>query len=167
MIHPTAIIHSEARLDPTVIVAPYAIIDEHVVVGANCRIGPHAHLTGQTTIGAGNSFHTGCVIGEAPQDLKYRGEPTRVRIGDNNTFREHVTVHRSTTESEETVVGSHNFLMAHSHVGHNAQVGNQVIMANGALLGGHGSLLYGSFTGEDRVRIPGTGADAMKLSSGD
>src|SRR6266700_3721294 len=95
MIHPTATIDSRARLDPTVSVGPYAVIDGQVIVGANCRIEPHVHLTGQTGIGANNIFHTGCVIGDAPQDLKYHGEPTRLRIGDNNVFREHVTVHRS------------------------------------------------------------------------
>jgi len=120
-----------------VAVGPYAIIDEDVIVGANCRIGPHAHLTGHTSIGANNCFHTGCVIGDAAQDLKFQGEPTRLRIGDNNVFREHVTIHRSNKESEETVIGSHNYLMAHCHVGHNARVANQVIIANGALLGGH------------------------------
>src|SRR5207249_5608552 len=103
MIHPTAIVHPKAQLDPTVSVEPYALIDEHVIVGANCRIGPHAHLTGHTTIGANNSFHTGCVIGDAPQDLKYKGEPTRLRIGEGNVFREHVTLHRSNDEAEETV----------------------------------------------------------------
>ena len=137
MIHPTAIIHPGARLDPTVRVGPYAVIDEHVVIGASCRIGPHAHLTGQTRIGANNIFHAGCVIGDAPQDLKYQGAPTRLRIGDNNVFREHVTVHRSNKESQETVIGSYNYLMAHCHVGHNTQVADQVIIANGALLGGH------------------------------
>ena len=137
MIHPTAIVHPKAQLDPTVNVGPYALIDEHVIVGANCRIGPHAHLTGHTTIGANNSFHTGCVIGDAPQDLKYKGEPTRLRIGEGNVFREHVTLHRSNDEAGETVIGSRNFLMAHCHVGHNAHVGSQVIVANGALLGGH------------------------------
>lgn len=94
-------------------------------------------LTGVTTIGANNQFHTGCVIGDAPQDLKYKGEPTRLRIGDQNVFREHVTVHRSSKLQEDTVVGSNNFLMAHSHVGHNTVLGNHVILANGALLGGH------------------------------
>src|SRR5438876_10336072 len=137
MIHPTAIIHPATQLDSTVEVGPYAIIDEHVVLGAGCRIGPHAHLTGHTTIGTNNSFHAGCVIGDAPQDLKYRGGPTRLRIGDNNVFREHVTVHRSNHENEETFIGSHNFLMAHCHVGHNARVASHVIVANGALLGGH------------------------------
>jgi UDP-N-acetylglucosamine acyltransferase len=88
-------------------------------------------------IGPGNHFHTGCVIGDAPQDLKYRGASTRVRIGEQNVFREHVTVHRSANLTEDTLIGSHNFFMAHSHVGHNTQVGNPVILANGALLGGH------------------------------
>src|SRR5919108_6171725 len=137
MIHPTAIIHPAAHLDPTVSIGPYAVIDENVVVGPGCRIGPHVHLTGRTTIGANNWFHSGCVIGDAPQDLKYRGEPTRLRIGDDNVFREHVTVHRSTNEAEETKVGARNYLMALSHVGHNVQVGDQVIIANGAMLGGH------------------------------
>jgi len=137
MIHSTALVHPGARLHPTVSVGPYAIIDEHVIVGANCQIGPYAHLTGQTSIGANNRFHTGCVIGDGPQDLKYEGEPTRLRIGDDNVFREHVTIHRSNKQSEETVIGSHNYLMAHCHVGHNAQVANEVIVANGALLGGH------------------------------
>ena len=148
MIHPTAIIHPGARLDSTVQVGPYTIIDGQVVVGANCRIGPHVHLTGHTTIGTDNTFHTGCVIGDAPQDLKYKGEPTRLRIGDHNVFREHVTVHRATGETEETVVGSNNFLMAHSHVGHNARVGDQVILVNGSMLGGHAQV-------QDRAFISG------------
>jgi len=137
VIHPTAIVHSKARLHPSVSVGPYAIIDEHVEVGADCFIGPHAYLTGHTTIGVGNRFHAGCVIGDAPQDLKYRDEPTRLRIGEDNVFREHVTVHRANKVAEDTVVGSHNFLMANCHIGHNSFVGNYVIMANGALLGGH------------------------------
>jgi len=137
MIHPTAIIHPKAELAPTVSVGPYAVIDQGVTVGAHCRIGPHVHLTGHTSIGANNVFHAGCVIGDAPQDWKYKGEPTRLRIGADNVFREHVTVHRANQEAEDTVIGSGNFLMAHSHVGHNAVVGDRVILANGALLGGH------------------------------
>ena len=137
MIHPTAVIHPKAQLDSTVAVGPYAVVDEAVTIGPNCRLGPHVVITGATTIGARNQFHAGCVIGDGPQDLKYKGEPTRLRIGDDNTFREHVTIHRSTKADGETVIGSRNYLMAHSHVGHNAQVGDQVIIANGALLGGH------------------------------
>jgi UDP-N-acetylglucosamine acyltransferase len=137
VIHPTAVIHPKAQVDSSCHVGAYAVIDEHVVVGPNCWIGPHVHLTGLTTLGARNRFHAGCVIGDAPQDLKYKGEPTRLRIGDENVFREHVTVHRSNTPQEDTVLGSNNYLMAGSHVGHNSRLSNHVILANGALLGGH------------------------------
>jgi UDP-N-acetylglucosamine acyltransferase len=137
MIHPTAIIHPEACVHPTVEVGPYAVIDAGVELGANCRVGPQVYITGLTRIGTDNVFHAGAVIGDAPQDLKYHGEPTGLRIGDHNVFHEHVTVHRSSKVGEDTVVGSHNFLMAGSHVAHNCQVGDHVIMANGALLGGH------------------------------
>jgi UDP-N-acetylglucosamine acyltransferase len=148
MIHPTAIIHPKAQLDPSVEVGPYAVIDEAVALGAGCKVGPHVYLTGHTQIGANNRFFAGAVIGEAPQDLKYKDTPTRVRIGDNNVFREHVTVHRSTTEEGETVLGSNNFLMANSHVAHNVAIGNHVILANGALLGGHAQVA-------DRVFVSG------------
>jgi UDP-N-acetylglucosamine acyltransferase len=137
MIHPAAIIHPAAKLDATVQVGPYALIDDGVEMGANCVVGPHVYLTGETKIGANNHFHTGCVIGDAPQDLKYKGEPTRLRIGDHNVFREHVTIHRSNRPDEETIVGSHNFFMVNSHVAHNCVVGDHVILANGALLAGH------------------------------
>jgi UDP-N-acetylglucosamine acyltransferase len=137
IIHPTAIIHPKAKLDSTVEVGPYAVIDEGVELGPHCVVGPHVYLTGLTTIEADNQFHAGCVIGDAPQDLKYKGEPTRLRIGGHNIFREHVTVHRSNKADEETVIGAHNFLMAHSHVGHNTRLGDHVIVANGALLAGH------------------------------
>lgn len=148
MIHPTAIVDPKAEVDSTCRVKPYAVIDANVKVGANCEVGPHVHLTGHTEIGANNRFYTGCVIGEAPQDLKYKNDPTRVRIGANNVFREHVTIHRSAKMEEDTVVGSNNFLMANSHVGHNCQLGNHIIIANGALLGGH-------VTVHDRVFISG------------
>ena len=133
-------IHPKARVDITVAVGPYAIIDEHVIVGRNCQIGPYVYLTGWTEIGANNQFHAGCVIGDAPQDLKYRNEPTGVVIGQSNIFREHVTVHRSNKATEQTVIGSHCFLMAHCHVGHNARLSDYVILANGALIGGHAEL---------------------------
>jgi UDP-N-acetylglucosamine acyltransferase len=137
MIHPTAVIQPGAELDPSVEVGPYAVIDAGVSIGAGCRVGPHVYLTGQTTIGRNNEFHAGCVIGNASQDLKYRGEPTRLRIGDHNVFREHVTVNRSSDLEEDTVLGSNNLLMAGSHVGHNSRLGNHVRLANGAMLGGH------------------------------
>ncbi len=137
MIHATAIVHPQAQIHPTVSVGPYAVIDAHVTVGPECIVGPHVHLTGHTTIGEKNIFHTGCVIGDAPQDLKYHGAPTRLRIGDGNTFRECATVNRSNKMEEDTVIGSNCYLMATSHVGHNSIVGNHVILANGTSLGGH------------------------------
>ncbi len=137
MIHPTAVIHPKAKLDPSVRVGPYAVIDEGVELGADCIVGPHVYLTGVTTIGARNQFHAGCVIGDAPQDLKYKGEPTRVRIGDDNKFREHVTVNRATTADGETRIGSNNYLLLHSHIGHNCQLGDHIILGGGALLAGH------------------------------
>jgi UDP-N-acetylglucosamine acyltransferase len=137
MIHPTAIIHPKAKLDSTVRVGPYAVIDEGVEIGPGCEIGPQVYLTGLTTIGAHNRFFAGSVIGEAPQDLKYNGEPTRLRIGSHNVFRENVTVHRSNKVAEDTVIGSHCFLMANAHVAHNCRLGDYVIIVNGALLAGH------------------------------
>lgn len=148
MIHPTAVVHPRAQLDATVVVGPGAVIDAEVTVGPRCVIGPHVYLTGHTTLGADNRVHAGCVLGEAPQDLKYTGAPTRLRIGDRNVFREHVTVHRANTPEEDTVVGSDNFLMAHSHVGHNCRLGDRIILANGAALGGH-------VTVQDRAFISG------------
>jgi UDP-N-acetylglucosamine acyltransferase len=148
VIHPTAIIHPRAKLAGTVQVGPYAVIDEGVEIGADCVIGPHVYLTGLTTVGAKNRFYAGCVIGEAPQDLKYAGEPTGLRIGEDNVFREHVTVHRSNKTAEDTIIGSHNFLMANAHVAHNCHLGDSVILANGVLLGGHVTL-------NDRVFLSG------------
>jgi UDP-N-acetylglucosamine acyltransferase len=148
MIHPTAIIHPNAKLDSTVCIGPYSVIDEHVAIGGKCVVGPHVYVTGVTSIGANNEFHAGCVIGDAPQDLKYDGAPTRLRIGDNNVFREHFTAHRATKADGETVIGSNNFFMANAHVAHNCTVGNHVILANGAMLGGHAVV-------QDRVFISG------------
>ena len=137
MIHATAIIHPQAQVDRTAKVGPYAVIDAGVTLGAECVVGPHVHLTGHTAIGAKNIFHASCVIGDAPQDLKYHGEPTRLRIGDGNVFRECVTVNRSNKLEEDTVIGSNCYLMATAHIGHNSVVGDHVIIANGTSLGGH------------------------------
>jgi UDP-N-acetylglucosamine acyltransferase len=145
VIHPSAIIHPKAKLDSTVEVGPWVVIDAGVELGPYCVIGPHAYLTGRTSIGAHNQFHAGCVIGDAPQDLKYQGAPTRLRIGDRNVFREHLTVHRSNTTAEDTIIGSHCFLMAQCHIGHNCQIGDFVIITNGALLGGHVSVAERAF----------------------
>jgi UDP-N-acetylglucosamine acyltransferase len=137
MIHPTALIHPRAEVDSSVDVGPYAVIDEGVRVGPDCRLASHVHLSGQTTIGRGNVFFTGAVVGSAPQDLKFKGEVTRLQIGDRNTFREYLTVNRSTTPEGLTVIGSDNLLMAHCHVAHDCILGNHVILVNGCLLAGH------------------------------
>ncbi len=146
-IHPTALIHSEAQLGSGITVGPYAIIDSDVQIGDDCRIGPYVHLTGHTRIGHRNVFHSGCVIGDAPQDLSYSGAPTRTEIGDDNTFREHVTINRSNNETEITTIGCKNFFMANSHAGHNSQVHNNVILANGAMIGGHAIIEDNVFLG--------------------
>ena len=137
MIHPTALIDPKAELHETVKVGPYAVIDAEVEVGEGTSIGPQVHLTGRATLGKNNKIHTGAVIGGAPQDQKYEGERTGLCIGNNNIIREHVTIHRSNSPAEDTKIGDGNFFMAHSHVGHNAQAGNENIFANGALIGGH------------------------------
>ena len=148
MIHTTAIISPSAKLGANVRIGAFAVIDASVELGADCIVGPHAYLTGVTKIGSGNKFHAGCIIGDAPQDLKYKDEPTRVVIGDNNVFREHVTVNRATKLEDATVVGSNNFIMANTHIAHNCTIGNHVIIANGALLAGH-------VTVQDRAFISG------------
>jgi UDP-N-acetylglucosamine acyltransferase len=145
VIHPTAIIHPKANVDSTVCVGPYAVIDGGVTLGAHCVVGPHVYLTGQTTIGAHNRFHAGGVIGDEPVDLKYKGEPTRLRIGDHNRFREHVTVNCANAPEGETVIGSHNFLTPHCHVGHNVVVGDHVILGGGAMVAGHAVVQDGAF----------------------
>jgi UDP-N-acetylglucosamine acyltransferase len=148
MIHPTAIIDPRAEIGKGTSVGPFVVIDAGVKIGEDCALGPHVYLTGQTQIGARTQIHAGCVIGDLPQDLRFSGEPTGVIVGESNVIREHVTVHRSNRASEPTRIGSHNLLMAHCHVGHNAYIGNQVIIANGALLGGHTEV-------HDRVFISG------------
>ena len=145
MIHSTAIVAPGAVIGAGTEIGPYSVIECEVQIGPGCRVGPYVHITGRTRIGAKNLFHTGCVIGDAPQDLKYKGDPTRLAIGDNNVFRENVTVHRSNTSGTQTIIGSHNLLMAGAHVGHNSEVGSHVIIANGALLGGHVSVADRAF----------------------
>lgn len=149
MIHPTAVIDPKAEVHPSVVIGPYSVIDGNVKIGEGCRIGPHVYITGHTAIGARNKFYPGAVIGEAPQDLAYKGAPTQLRIGDDNTFREAVTVNRSTKEGTETVIGSRNLLMACTHIAHDCRLGNNIIMANGAVFGGYVEV-------EDRAVISAT-----------
>ena len=136
-IHPTAIISPKAELGANVVVDPYAVIDEGVQIGDGCRIGPHAHLSGNTSIGAGTVIHTGANIGDTPQDLHYRGAPTRTEIGRNCVLREYVTIHRGTAEGSATVVGNDVMLMAFAHLGHNCTIGDGVVIANMTMVAGH------------------------------
>jgi UDP-N-acetylglucosamine acyltransferase len=136
-IHPTALVSAEAELADNVEVGAYAIIEGHVRVGPDCVIRPHAMLTGNVTMGRGNIVFSHAVLGESPQHLKYNNEPTSVEIGDGNTFREGVTVSRGTVQAGVTRIGSHNYLMINSHIGHDSVVGNHCILANGALVAGH------------------------------
>jgi UDP-N-acetylglucosamine acyltransferase len=139
-IHATAIVDRRAEVDPGADIGPYVVIDGPVVVGAGTRVLAHAVLVGHTTIGRDNDIHMGAVIGHEPQDLSYKGEPTGLRIGDRNIIREHTEIHRATSLEHPTTLGNDNFLFGHSHVGHDSQLGSRIIMANGAMLGGHVSV---------------------------
>jgi UDP-N-acetylglucosamine acyltransferase len=152
LIHPTAQIDPAADLAPDVSVGAFAIVGPRVTVGPGTTIGPHAILEGPTTIGRNNRIHAHAVIGGAPQDKKYRGEPTRLEIGDGNTFREFVTVNRGTVQDAGvTRIGSDNWVMAYVHVAHDCIVGDHVILANTTNLAGHVHIgdwvILGGYTG--------------------
>ena len=139
-IHPTAIISAEAEVAPDVKIGPYVVIEGAVKIGPGCEIHAHAHLMGPLVMGALNKVHSGAVIGDWPQDRKYKGDASQVIIGDDNIFREHVTVHRGTGLNSKTVIGNRGFFLVGSHVGHNAVVGDDVILINNSALGGHTSI---------------------------
>jgi len=137
-IHPTAIISPDAHLEEGVEIGPYSIIGSDVKIGKNTLIGPHTVIDDYTHIGEGNHIFQFCSIGAPPQDLKFGGEKTRVVIGNFNTIREFVTIHRSTTaDIGVTIIGDHNLLMAYTHVAHNCKLENNIIMSNAATLAGH------------------------------
>lgn len=138
MLHPTAIIHPNAKLADDVEVGAYSIIGEHVEIGAGTVIGPHVVIDGHTSIGKDNHVFQFCSLGEMPQDKKYAGEPTRLEIGDNNTIREFCTFNLGTVQDVGvTRVGDHNWIMAYVHLAHDCQIGNHTIFANNAQLAGH------------------------------
>lgn len=138
MIHPTAIIHPGAQIDPDVEIGPYAIIGANVKIGSGTTVGAHSVIEGWTEIGRNNKIFHLASVGAVPQDLKYRGEETYLRIGDNNIIREFTTLHLGTVTGDgETTVGSGNLFMAYSHVAHDCHLGNGIVMANGATLAGH------------------------------
>jgi UDP-N-acetylglucosamine acyltransferase len=137
-IHPTAIVSAEAELDAMVTVGPYAVIGAGVRIGAGTSVGAHAVIDGPTTIGRDNRIFSHAALGAAPQDMKYRGEPTKLSIGDRNTIREFCTFNRGTTQDEGTTrIGDDNWIMAYVHIAHDVQVGSRTILANNATLAGH------------------------------
>jgi UDP-N-acetylglucosamine acyltransferase len=137
-IHPTAIIDPKAKIDPSCEVGPYCVVGPDVEIGERCRLLSHVAMGGPTKIGSDNHFFPFCSIGLAPQDISYKGEPTRLEIGDHNEIREYVTINRATAKAEGvTRVGSHNLIMAYTHIAHDCQIGDHIIMANAATLGGH------------------------------
>ncbi len=136
-IHPTAIIDARAEIDSTAEIGPYVVVDGAVRIGPRTRVMAQATILGWTELGADNVVHPTAVLGGDPQDLKYAGAPTYLRIGDRNVFREHMQVHRGTAPESATVIGNDNYFMAASHVAHNCHIGNQVILVNGSMLGGH------------------------------
>jgi UDP-N-acetylglucosamine acyltransferase len=152
MIHPSAIVHPRAELDVDVEIGPFAVIDENVKIGRGTKIGASAVIQGWTEIGEYNEIFHLCSVGAIPQDLKYKGEKTRLSIGNRNTIREFATIHLGTVTGDgETTIGDSNLFMAYCHVAHDCHIGNNVIMANGATLAGH-------ITVEDHARLGGLSA---------
>lgn len=152
MIHPQAIIDPGARLGKNVQVGPFSVIGADVEIGDDTWIGPHAVINGPARIGRQNKIYQFTSLGEAPQDLKYAGEPTRLEVGDRNVIREYVTFSRGTVTGEGvTRIGSDNLFMAYVHVAHDCQVGDHTVFANCATLGGHVTVgdhaILGGFTG--------------------
>jgi UDP-N-acetylglucosamine acyltransferase len=137
VIHPTAVVHPKAELGTGCQVGPYCVVGEHVAIGANCLLHSHIVIDGHTTLGKDNQIFPFASIGLQTQDLKWKGGLTRTEIGDNNTFREYVTIHSATGDGEVTKVGSNNHILAYSHIAHNVILGSGVIMSNVATLAGH------------------------------
>jgi len=137
VIHPTAIIYPGAQVAAECEIGPYCVIGEHATLGKGCRLYAHVVIEGHTTLGEGNQVFPFACIGMQSQDLKYKGGLTRVEIGDHNTFRESVTVNRATSDGGVTRIGSHNHILAYSHVAHDVTLGNHIIMSNVATLAGH------------------------------
>jgi UDP-N-acetylglucosamine acyltransferase len=138
MIHPTALVDPKAEIGENVDIGPYSVIEKGVSIGGGTKIGSHVIVREGTHIGKRCQIFQFASIGEAPQAVAYRGEPTLLLMGDHNIIREYVTLHRGSVKGGgKTVLGNENFIMAYSHIAHDCQVGNHVVMANGATLGGH------------------------------
>ncbi|MDG1137928.1 MAG: acyl-ACP--UDP-N-acetylglucosamine O-acyltransferase [Opitutales bacterium] len=136
-IHSSAIVDPKAKLGENVVIDAFAMIGPQASIGDNCRIFHHATVEGRVTLGSGNLIHSYSLIGGLTHDLKYQGGEPGLEIGDNNIFREYVTAHVATEEEDLTVIGSDNVFLAYSHVAHDCQVGNHLIMSSHSALGGH------------------------------
>ena len=137
-VHASAVVPPQAELAAGVEVAAYAVIGAGVNVGSGTRIGAHCVIDGPTTIGVDNVIHPHAALGGAPQDMKYRGEPTELHIGDRNTIREFCTFNRGTAQDVGiTRVGNDNWIMAYVHIAHDVQLGDRTVLANNATLAGH------------------------------
>ncbi len=137
IVHPNAFVDSSAELHDGVSIASGAIIGPNVVIDSDTQIGPNAVIEGKTKIGKNNKVFPNVFIGLEPQDLKYKGASTEVVIGDNNTFRECVTINKATDEGEKTIIGNNNLLMAYTHIGHNCELGNGIVLSNSVQVAGH------------------------------
>ena len=151
-ISPLAYVDPRAEIAEDVKIGPFCYVGPDVRIGAGTELQQHVTIEGHTTIGCRNRFFANAVIGTEPQDLSYGGDPTRVEIGDDNVFREGVTVHRGAVKEDGvTRIGNNNFLMANSHVAHNCHVHNRVILVNGTLLGGHVHVFNGAIISGNSV----------------
>jgi UDP-N-acetylglucosamine acyltransferase len=146
-VHPTAIVDADSRLADDVVVGPYCIIGPDVRLGPRCVLESNVRMDGPLTAEADNRFHHGAAVGGVPQDLKFAGARSWVRIGSNNVFREYVTVNRATAEGGETVIGDHNLLMAYVHVAHDCVLQDHVILANAVNLAGHVEIEHHAIVG--------------------
>ncbi|MBJ7538406.1 acyl-ACP--UDP-N-acetylglucosamine O-acyltransferase [Marinomonas transparens] len=151
-IHPTALVDSKAQIDASVEIGPFSVIGPDVIIGAGSVIKSHVVINGHTKIGCRNEIYQFASVGEANQDKKYKGEPTRLIIGDDNVIRENATIHRGTIQDKEvTQIGNHNLFMASTHVGHDCIVGDHNIFANYVALAGHvivgDHAILGGYTG--------------------
>ncbi len=152
MIHKSVIISETAKISDNVEIGPFSIIGDHVEIGEGTRINSHVVINGPTIIGSENHIYQFASIGDDPQDKKYRGEPTRLKIGNRNTIREYCTISRGTAQDKSlTTIGDDNWIMAYVHIAHDCQVGNNIIFANSATLAGHVHVgdwaIFAGFTG--------------------
>ena len=151
LIHPSAVIHPKAQIGAKCEIGPFCVVGENVVLGDECRLHSHVVIDGHTVLGKRNEIFPFASIGLKTQDLKWKGGVTRTEIGDDNTFREYVTIHSATSDGESTVVGSKNHILAYCHLAHNVVLGSNIIMSNVATLAGH-------VTVEDHAVIGGLAA---------